>query len=331
MAGFGAREGLLMWVVPEKDIAGLMTPEAAFDAVEAVFAAMARGDAYNFPVVREAIGYEDALYGFKGGFDASGLTLGLKAGGYWPNNQKHGIINHQSTIFLFDPDTGRVSAAVGGNLLTALRTAAASAVSSKYLAPKGAKVLGMVGAGHQAHFQMRAAVRFGNFQKVIAWNPHPEMLGRLGETATELGLPFEAVELDRLGAEADVIISITSSFAPLLMDGHVKGPTHIAAMGTDTKGKQELDPALVTRARLFTDEVAQSVSIGECQHAAAQKLISESDVVALGQVIIGNHAGRGDAEITIFDGTGVGLQDLAVAAAVVGLARQQGKAVEVEI
>lgn len=320
-----------MWVVAEKDIAGLMTPEAAFEAVEAVFAAMARGDAWNFPVVREAIGHEDALYGFKGGFDASGLTLGLKAGGYWPNNQKHGLINHQSTVFLFDPDTGRVAAAVGGNLLTALRTAAASAVSSKYLAPKGAKVLGMIGAGHQSAFQMKAAARFGSFEKVIGWNPHPEMLGRLADTAAELDLPFEAVELDRLGAEADVIVSITSSFSPLLMDGHVKGPTHIAAMGTDTKGKQELDPALVARARLFTDEVAQSLSIGEFQHAAAQKTISDSDVTALGRVITGDHEGRGDAEITIFDGTGVGLQDLAVAGAVVELARQQGKAVSVDI
>lgn len=320
-----------MWVVPESEIAGLMTPEAAFDAVEAVFAAMARGDARNFPVVREAIGHEDALYGFKGGFDGAGMTLGLKAGGYWPNNQKHGLINHQSTVFLFDPDTGRVSAAVGGNLLTALRTAAASAVSSKYLAPQGAKVLGMIGAGHQSAFQMRAAVRFGNFEKVIGWNPHPDMLTRLADTAAELGLPFQAVDLPTLGEQADVIVSITSAFEPLLLDGHVKGPTHIAAMGTDTKGKQELDPVLVARARLFTDEVAQSLSIGEFQHAAAQKLISESDVIPLGRVITGQHEGRGNAEITIFDGTGVGLQDLAVARAVVELAKEQGKATKVEI
>lgn len=320
-----------MWVVPEAEIAGLMTPEAAFDAVEAVFAAMASGEAYNFPVVREAIGHEDALYGFKGGFDRSALNLGLKAGGYWPNNQKHGLINHQSTVFLFDPDTGRVSAAVGGNLLTALRTAAASAVSIRHLAPEGARVLGMIGAGHQSAFQMKAAARVGQFERVIGWNPHPEMLTRLADTAAEIGLPFEAVELPRLGAEADVIISITSAFEPLLMDGHVKGRTHIAAMGTDTRGKQELDPALVARARLFTDEIAQSLSIGEFQHASAAKTISDGDVTAIGQVITGNHEGRGDAEITIFDGTGVGLQDLAVAGAVVELARQQGKAVEVEI
>lgn len=320
-----------MWVVPESAVAGLMTPEAAFDAVEAVFAAMARGEARNFPVVREALGHEDALYGFKGGFDAAGMTLGLKAGGYWPNNGDRGLINHQSTVFLFDPDTGRVAAAVGGNLLTALRTAAASAVSSKYLAPPGARVLGMVGAGHQSAFQMRAAVRFGAFEKVIGWNPHPAMLSRLADTAAELGLPFEAVDLPQLGREADVIITITSSFAPLLMDAHVQGLTHIAAMGTDTRGKQELDPALVARARLFADEVAQSLSIGEFQHAAGQKLVSESAVIPLGQVITGQHEGRGNADITIFDGTGVGLQDLAVAQAVVELAKQQGKAAKVEV
>ena len=157
------------------------------------------------------------------------------------------------------------------------------------------------------------------------------MLSRLAYTAAALGLPFEAVDLPQLGAEADVIISITSAFEPLLMDGHVRGPTHIAAMGTDTKGKQELDPALVARARLFTDEVAQSLSIGEFQHASARGTISASDVTAIGRVIIGAHPGRGEAEVTIFDGTGVGLQDLAVASAVVELAKQQGKAAKVDL
>jgi hypothetical protein len=87
----------------------------AFDAVEKVFAAMASGDAYNFPVIREAIGHADALYGFKSGFDRAGLVLGLKSGGYWPGNMAKGLTNHQSTVFLFDPDTGRLKALVGGN------------------------------------------------------------------------------------------------------------------------------------------------------------------------------------------------------------------------
>ena len=321
-----------MIIVPEREIAGLLTREASFNAVEKVFAAMSAKDAYNFPVIREAIGHEDALYGFKGGFDQSGLALGLKAGGYWPNNlEKRGIINHQSTVFLFDPDTGMVKAMVGGNLLTALRTAAASSVSIKHLARKDAKVLGMIGAGHQSLFQMRAAVEQRDFEKVIGWNYHPEMLSRLEDLSAELGLPFEAVELDRLGGEADVIISITSAFSPSLMDAHVSAGTHIACMGTDTIGKQELEAALVARATVFTDEVAQSISIGECQHAIKAGLITEADVGELGAVINGTVAGRSsDDEVTLFDGTGVGLQDLAVASSVVDLAIAKGVAIEVD-
>jgi len=320
-----------MFIVPERDIANLMTREAAFDAVEKVFAAMAAKDAYNFPVIREAIGHEDALYGFKGGFDRAGLTLGLKAGGYWPNNlEKRGLINHQSTVFLFDPDTGMVKAMVGGNLLTALRTAAASSVSIKHLAPRDAKVMGMIGAGHQATFQLRAALEQRYFEKVIGWNYHPEMLPNIEKVADEAGVAFEPVELDGM-AEADVIISITSAFSPSLMDAHVSAGTHIACMGTDTKGKQEVEAALLARATVFTDEVAQSVSIGEAQHAIADGLINESDIVQIGVVINGAHPGRSsEEEITLFDGTGVGLQDLAVASSVVDLAIEQGIAIEVD-
>ncbi|MEM6497262.1 MAG: iminosuccinate reductase BhcD [Pseudomonadota bacterium] len=320
-----------MLIVPEREIADLMTREAAFDAVEQVFAAMASGDAYNFPVVREAIGHEDALYGFKGGFDRAGLTLGLKAGGYWPNNlEKRNLINHQSTVFLFDPDTGKAKAMVGGNLLTALRTAAASSVSIKHLAREDAKVMGMIGAGHQATFQLRAALEQRNFEKVIGWNYHPDMLPNIENVANEAGLPFEAVDLQDM-QEADVIISITSAFEPSLMANHVSAGTHIACMGTDTKGKQEVEAALLPRATVFTDEVAQSISIGEAQHAIADGLIAEADVYQIGAVINGTHPGRTSAEeITLFDGTGVGLQDLAVAASVVVLAVAKGIAIEVD-
>ena len=255
-----------MIIVPEGLIPDLLTREASFDAVERVFAAMAAGDAYNFPVVREAIGHEDALYGFKGGFDRAGQVLGLKAGGYWPNNlDKQGIINHQSTVFLFDPDTGRVTAMVGGNYLTALRTAAASSVSIKHLACRDAKVLGIVGAGHQAAFQLRAALETHSFEKVIGWNRNPGKLSGLETVSAQAGLPFETVQLSGLQA-ADVIITITSSFAPTLMRDHVSPGTHIACMGTDTKGKQEVEPFLLTQATVFCDEVAQSVASVDVSH-----------------------------------------------------------------
>lgn len=312
-------------VISEDLCAQLVTPEAAFAAVAGVFAAMARGEARNFPVVREALGHAEALYGFKSGFDKAGMALGLKSGGFWPGNMARGLTNHQSTIFLFDPDTGQLQALVGGNYLTAIRTAAASSVSIAHLARADAKVLGMVGAGHQSAFQLRAAARQRAFERVVAWNPHPEMLPKLAAVAEELGLPFAAVEREALGAEADVIITITSAFEPLMMRDWIKPGTHIACMGTDTKGKQEVDAHLLAAATVFTDEVAQSVSLGEAQHAVAAGLIHEGDIVPLGAVINGTHPGRVSAdEITLFDGTGVGLQDLAVAHVAMRAAQERG-------
>ncbi|CAM3566940.1 ornithine cyclodeaminase family protein [Paracoccus nototheniae] len=321
-----------MIIVPEREIAGLVSASDCFVAIEAVFAAMARDRAVNFPVIREAIGHADALYGFKSGFDRESLALGLKSGGFWPQNMDKGLTNHQSTIFLFDADTGQCRAVVGGNLLTALRTAAASAVSIRHLARKDARVLGMIGAGHQSTFQLRAALDQRSFDKVVAWNLHPQGLDRLAAVAAERGIPFEVVDLDRLGAEADVIITITSSFASILKAVQVRPGTHLACMGTDTKGKQEVEAALLARATVFTDEVAQSVTIGEAQHAVGQGLIAEGDIVQIGAVINGDHPGRtSDDQITLFDGTGVGLQDLAVASAAVDLAVRRGVATTVDL
>ena len=323
-------EGLI--IVSEEACKSVIDRDSAFTAVENVFASMSKGDAYNFPVIREAIGYADALYGFKSGFDRAGKSLGLKSGGYWPGNAAKGLTNHQSTIFLFNPDNGKLRALVGGNYLTAVRTAAASAVSIAHLARKDSKVLGMVGAGHQSTFQLRAALEQRNFEKVIGWNKDPEHLVNLQQIATEAGIPFESVDREELGKQADVIITITSAFEPLLMKDWIKPGTHIACMGTDTVGKQEVDPALLASATVFTDEIAQSISLGEAQHAIKSGAIKESDITTLGDVINGDHPGRSnDDEITLFDGTGVGLQDLAVASAAARLAVEKGEAQHISL
>lgn len=319
-----------MLIVPEALIAGLVSAEDAFAAVEQCFAAMAGGAARNFPVVREALG-DGRQYGFKSGLDRAGGQLGIKAGGYFPGNAARGMINHQSSVLLFDPDSGRPVAMVGGNLLTALRTAAAQAVSVDRLARADAQVLGIVGAGHQAAFQLRAAARVRQFARVIGWNRSPERLESLALVAAELGLPFEAVPLARM-VEADVIVTITSAPAASLLREHVSPGCHLACMGTDTVGKQEVAPDLLACARLFTDEVAQSVTIGEAQHAVAAGLVAASAITPVGDVVRGAHPGRGSgAEITLFDGTGVGLQDLAVATMAVARARERGLGVDVEV
>lgn len=320
-----------MIIVPERAVGELISPAECLTAVEGVFASMARRSARNFPVVREAIGHCDALYGFKSGFDRESLALGLKSGGFWPGNAQRGLTNHQSSIVLFDADTGRCQAVVGGNLLTALRTAAASALSIRYLARPDARVLGIVGAGHQAAYQLRAALTARSFERVVGWNRDSAKLARLAAVADEFGLPFEAVSIEQLGQQSDVIITITSSFAPILKASGIRPGTHLACMGTDTRGKQEVEAALVAASKPFTDEVAQAISIGECQHAISEGLIREDDIVEIGAVVIGAHPGRNSPEeITLFDGTGVGLQDLAVAAAVVRLAKAKGVAIEVD-
>ncbi len=320
-----------MIIIPEHEIAGLVSPADCLVAVEDVFASMANKSAYNFPVVREAIGHAGALYGFKSGFDRDRLVLGLKSGGFWPNNTQHGLSNHQSTVFLFDADTGRCRAAVGGNLLTAMRTAAASAISIKYLARPKSKVIGVIGAGHQSAFQLRTALDQRPFEKIVAWNIDPTMLVRLAEVAKERDLPFESVGLDQLGQQADVIITITSSFKPILKASQVRPGTHIACMGTDTKGKQEVEAELVAVATVFADDITQAATIGEAQHAVEQRLIRPADITEIGAVIRGDHFGRTDAEeITLFDGTGLGLQDLAVASAAVERAILTGVAIEVD-
>jgi len=314
-------------VVSEEICQEIMGRADAFTAVENVFAAMAKNTAYNFDVIREAIGHEDALYGFKSGFDRDGMVLGLKSGGYWPGNMAKGLTNHQSTVILFDPDTGKLKSLVGGNYLTAVRTAASSAVSIAHLARKDSKVLGMIGAGHQSTFQLRAAVEQRDFEKVVCWNFHPEQIPNLAAVAAELGLPFESVTREELCAQADVIITITSAFDALIEKDWIKPGTHIACMGTDTKGKQEVDAQLLTVAKVFTDELAQSITLGEAQHAVERKLIKASDITPIGEVINGTKSGRTSAtEITLFDGTGVGLQDLAVASVAAELAEEKGLA-----
>ncbi|MGO4838049.1 ornithine cyclodeaminase family protein, partial [Rhizobiaceae sp. 2RAB30] len=141
----------------------------------------------------------------------------------------------------------------------------------------------------------------------------------------DLGLPFTAVTPEELCARADVIITITSAASAHLQAPWIRPGTHIACMGTDTRGKQELDPEILARNRVFTDEVEQSVSIGEAQHAFAAGRLGRDAICQIGQVVIGQRPGRSsNDEVTVFDGTGVALQDLAVAKIALEAAAERG-------
>jgi ornithine cyclodeaminase len=303
--------------IDEEFVSAALTPEIAFDAVESVFTAMDEGGARNFPVVREALP-DGRIFGIKSGVDPRSGALGLKAGGYWPSNEARGLANHQSAILVFDFDTGVPRALVAANRLTALRTAAAAAISIRHLARQDSRTLGLIGAGRQMPFQLAAALATLSFERVLSWNRTPGRTVALRALAERAGASFEEAPLETVCGAADVLITITSSATPIIRGEWLRPGVHVAAMGTDTAGKQEMDAAAFARARVFTDEVAQAISIGECQHPVREGLLAVEDIVPIGRVIRGAAAGRPGAEaITIFDGTGVALQDLVLAAKLV--------------
>lgn len=321
-----------MIVISEQDARALVSVEDAIAVVENAFAAMARQQARNYPVVREVLGYRDAVFGVKTGCDTALPLLGLKAGGYWPGNLGAGLGNHQSSTLLFDPDTGRASALVSANYLTGVRTGAASAIATRYLARPDSSVLGIIGAGVQAQYQLRATLAVRPIRSVHAWNPSAGNLAALGRLVEQLGLAFTAESsCEAVANKADVLITVTPSKQALVEASWVRPGTHINAMGADTRGKQELDPLLVAQAAVFVDEAAQALTIGECQHAFEAGLVTERSFRgSIGEVIAGLAQGRrSSSEITLFDGTGVALQDLAVADLAVRMAarRQVGSVV----
>ena len=321
-----------MLIISESLAQDLVSIEDAIEAVAATFIAMAQGQARNYPVVREVVGYADAVYGVKAGGDISAPFLGLKAGGYWPHNLPRGLTNHQSSTLMFDPETGRASGLVSANYLTGVRTGAASALAARALSRPDASVLGIIGTGGQSVHQLRSTAKVRGLTRVHAWDPMPENVARFAAAVTALGLEYVAETSPQAVAEAaEILITVTPSQKPILFKGWVHPGTHISAMGADTKGKQELDPSLVAAARLFVDEAAQAISIGECQHAFAQGLIGAADLTALGAVLEGRAEGRrSEAEITLFDGTGVALQDLVVADLAMRRAIEQGRGVVVD-
>lgn len=321
-----------MLIISETLAQELVSIEDAIDAVAAAFMAMAAGKARNYPVVREVVGYADAVYGVKAGGDVSAPFLGLKAGGYWPHNLARGLTNHQSSTLMFDPETGRASALVSANYLTGVRTGAASALATRVLAREDASVLGIIGTGGQSAHQLHATAKVRKLSRVHAWDPVPENVARFAAAVDALGLEYvPETDPEAVAQAADILVTVTPSQKPILTRDCVRPGTHISAMGADTKGKQELDPALVSAARLFVDEVAQAVSIGECQHAFTQGLIQETDLTPLGAVLAGMALGRrSDEDITVFDGTGVALQDLVVADLAVRRAQTTGRGVRVD-
>ena len=298
-----------MQYLNEAQTAKLISHQLAFSAVKEAFIAATTDEATLFAVVNAAGPQTDSMFSLK---SASTATLvGWKTGSYWPGNQAKNIPCHGTNVFLLSPETGELVAVVAATLVNAYRTAAADAVAVDYLARKDATVLTVFGSGHQAEYEVLAIAEVRDLTKVIVVGRDSNRCEAFIKRLVDKGLQADCtVGNAQYGCEqADIIVTATTATEPLFEAAWVKPGTHISAMGADKVGKQELPAGLYKDANLFCDYGAQSVVIGEFQHS------NHAQVTEIGKVITGESAGRIDnTAITIFDSSGIAIQDLFVAA-----------------
>lgn len=296
-----------MLFVSEAETAAIADHAMAYEAVRQALIDVLDPASETFPVVI-GHGSEPAnVFTIKSA--ATAALAGLKIGSYWPGNADKGLPRHNSLILLFDQTRGRIAAAVEAGKLNAYRTAAADAVAADVLARGDARTLAVFGAGHQARYECTALARIRPIDRVLVVARRAAQAAEMAAELASHGLAAEPAEAEAACGAADIIVTATPSTAPLFDAAWVRPGTHVATMGSDARGKQELPPELLGRARLFCDLPAQARVIGEYQHAPA-----EAEVIAIGDVLAGRRAGRSSSdEITVFDSSGLSIQDLRVA------------------
>lgn len=323
-------------VLKDQDVEKLVSFEENVRMIEQAFADYQTGNSHVFPVIREEIAKHQGIFGVKSGYLESQEVLGFKAGGFWLNNKNKGLTNHQSAMVLFDPETGQPRAILAANFVTKLRTGALGAIGCKYLARPDSKTLAIIGAGLQGRNQLEATLKvLPNIKEIYVYDIFPAASEGIAKDFSTGGLKAKAVATAEEACRiADVIVTTTSNYNPIVMADWIKPGTHINAVGTDTRGKQELDPQVFVLAdKIVVDNTSQCLYLGECQHAYDAGLITKESIYAeIGEIIRGTkNARQNDQEVTIFDTTGVAIQDLATAGYALKQAVASGIGVRVEI
>lgn len=303
-------------VLNPHEVDELFSLEQAIEVVEAVYRAHASGEATLFPVVRERLG-DGAICGVKSGHWADRKVVGLKLAGYWPGNSAMQRPSHQASVLLADATTGRLLAVMDGNVITERRTAAAGVVGARLLARPNPRVLAVLGSGAQGRAQAEAMLGF--FRSLIEIRLWDRSSGRAETLAHALQVPSRQLEVFAVGdaaeavRKADLVVTATASTSPLINLEDLTPGAHVNAMGSDTAGKRELAPALVESCELIVDDPSQARLLGESQPPVSWK----ESPATIGEVLLGRRPGRtSDDQITVFDSTGIGLQDVAAAEAV---------------
>lgn len=324
-----------MLVIPDQLAAALVTFDEVIEAVASAFRAFDDGKSRLFDVVRGHGARREDFFGIKSAVDGSIGCIGLKAGTYFPQAVDRGLPAHTSTIMLFDADNAAPLALVGANRLNGMRTAAANAIATRFLAREESSTLGLIGSGHQAAFEAAAVTHVRPIRRILFWSPSRRSASQfVAAVRSSTGIEARPADLPELTATADVIVTATPSRAPLVRRSEIRAGTHISAMGADADGKQELDPELVAAAKTYVDVPAQARLIGECQHACRLGLLAEAALEdrTLGRLLNAKVAGREHAEeITLFDSSGMALQDIAVAHLVYRRALQSADVVSISL
>jgi alanine dehydrogenase len=296
-------------VLLDKDVVeSLLLPDDVLAAVREAFVLHSQREGRVFPVLREPLA-TGGIFGIKSGDVPTQNLLGFKAAGFWPGNRGLGGEPHQATIVLIDPATGRPVCIVDGNAVTTMRTGAAGGLGLQQLARPDSSHVCLFGTGVQASAQLNFALRLmPTLQKVryvtATGQPDPAF-----EAAFSARCDI-ALARDRNASVAgsDVVITATPGAAALFDLEAVQLGTHLNCVGADTKGKRELPDGLLQRVRLFVDDRTQASQIGETQWAP------DTPCMELGDLLTNPvQFNRGRDDITVFDMTGLALQDLTVA------------------
>ena len=319
-------------VLSRGDEEAVLTLPEVIAVVKEGFISFRSGESVSYPVVREFIQKYEGIFGIKSGYVKSGDYLGFKAGGYWKENPRKGILAHQSLVALFNPETGMPEAILDGNFITIIRTGAAGAIASECLARKDSKVAAIIGCGTQGRIQLRALRESFHLISVRCYDA---IRNSAKAFATEMSIPGSPVKICTLPEEAvngaDIIVTTTPSTSPIIRAEWISEGTHISAMGADTKGKQEIHQELYQKSKVVVDDLGQCSELGETQHNLG--FVAKHGIHAqLGDILSGEKLGRQtDNEITLFDATGIAFQDLVTAGLAMRLAKEKGMGIWVDL
>jgi ornithine cyclodeaminase/alanine dehydrogenase-like protein (mu-crystallin family) len=300
------------------EVKRLLSPEVCFAAVEHAFRLLGEGKAP--PPAILAMRAEKGSFHVKAGMLSTDRPyFAAKINANFPGNASRGLPTIQGAVILSDAADGTPLAIMDSGSITALRTAAASALASKHLARKDWRTLALCGCGGQAEAQLLALYAAGRPERVLVYDLQRDRAAAFADAVNRsTGMTLKVARtVEECFAYGDVVVTCTTAKRYFVTREMVRPGTFVAAVGADNEEKQEIDPALLAAAKVVTDVTAQAAVIGDLHHAIAAGVMSPTDVHAeLAQIVCGRKPGReSDDEITVFDSTGTGLQDVAAAIA----------------